>query len=403
MEAMAQTKKTLQAKKKKIQKEINYTNNLLKKNKNKQDASLDQLEKINHNIDKRAELIKLVENEIRTLDQEIISNTKDSERLRVQTRELKTHFERMIYNAYKNRKSYTRYLYILTAANISEGYRRAQYFREVGRQLSMKVREIENAQLTLQKKLLTLNSSKEEKSVALHEQTRETQKLIGEKKNKESLVSSLKAKEKDLMDKVKKKEKEAQQLTDKINKIIADEAKKAQSSSSGKSSGSKSGSGSTSSSGKTKKDPVITETPESGKLSSSFENNKGKLAWPVERGVITGKFGVQPHPVLSNIEVKNDGIDITTDQGASARAVFKGEITAVFRVDGYGNVVMIRHGRFLTVYTNLESVTVKKGDNVDTKQALGTVKTDEVTGKTWMNFQVREGDVVLNPSSWITK
>ena len=126
------------------------------------------------------------------------------------------------------------------------------------------------------------------------------------------------------------------------------------------------------------------------------------MPWPVDKGVITGKYGTQPHPVFSNIEIKNDGIDITTDKGAAVRSVYQGEVTGVFKVDGYENVVIIRHGDYLTVYSNLASVSVSKNVKVDAKQKIGIVATDD-DGKTYLNFQVRLGSAVQNPTVWLSK
>lgn len=137
--------------------------------------------------------------------------------------------------------------------------------------------------------------------------------------------------------------------------------------------------------------------------SRDFASNRGKLPWPVERGVVVGKFGRHPHPVFSHVEIQRDGVDIGTDKNASVRAVFKGEVSTVIRMPGYEHVVIIRHGTYLTVYGNLEQVIVKKGDAVQTRQRIGTAYHDEETGRTTVHFRVMAGEVPENPELWMAK
>lgn len=398
----AQSQKTLQNKKDKLQKDIKYTNKLIKENKTKQTESVSVLEKINKNIENRSELIKTVEAEIRLIEKDITSNQSEVTRLESQLDLLKSQYRKLVYNAYKNRKSHIKWLYVLSAKSLQQSYSRIMYFREVGRNMEQQSGMILLTKNKKDEALNLLKADKTNKGVALNEQTKEAKALAEEKQKKEKLLSTLKSKESELNKEVAKKEKETLALTEKINKIISDEAAKRKKEAEKKATTS-TNSTKTTTTTTVKKDPVPSETPESALVSTSFEGNKGKLPWPVEKGVITGKFGKQPHPVLPNIEIKNDGIDITTEDGASVRAIFAGEVSAVFAIDGYGTVVMIRHGRYLTVYSNLESVSVSKGSQVTAKQNIGKVNADNSTGKSWINFQVREDGSVLNPTTWISK
>jgi septal ring factor EnvC (AmiA/AmiB activator) len=141
-------------------------------------------------------------------------------------------------------------------------------------------------------------------------------------------------------------------------------------------------------------------TPETKELSDQFEGNKGRLPWPVEKGTISGGFGITAHPYLKGVTIKNDGVDISTSQGAEVRAVFKGKVSGVFAVQGYGKVIILRHGEYLTVYSNLAEVAVSKDASVSLKQKLGRVETSD-NGKTFINFQIRKGSLTLNPQSWL--
>jgi murein DD-endopeptidase MepM/ murein hydrolase activator NlpD len=143
-------------------------------------------------------------------------------------------------------------------------------------------------------------------------------------------------------------------------------------------------------------------TPAEMQLSSSFAGNKGRLPWPTERGVVAATFGEHEHPVLKGIKTKNNGVDIATEKGRIARSVFDGEVTSTMTLPNYNNVVIIRHGEYLTVYSNLDQLYVKKGDKVKTKQKIGLIQTDE-TGKTTMHFELWQGKNLQNPEQWILK
>ena len=215
--------------------------------------------------------------------------------------------------------------------------------------------------------------------------TLEKEKLNQEKMMKSNTVQKLGKKEKQLLATIKQKEKASKKLQKEIEKIIAEEIRLA---------AQKSGTKNTSS---------FALTPAELKLSANFEMNKNKLPWPLERGVISEKFGEHPHPVLKNVTVQNKGVDFLTDKGAKARAVFEGEVTRVISIAGYNYVVMIRHGEFLTVYSNLVEVFVQKGDKITRGQEIGEVHTDTKEMKTELHFEMWKGKTLLNPSNWLAK
>ncbi len=401
----AQSKKSLQDKKARLQKELSYTSKLLKETQADKKNSLSQLEKLNRNIEARMELIQTIESEVKLLEQEIVANRLEIEKKNKALQKLKDQYADMVFTAWLSRNQFNQIMYVISARNFNQGLRRIQYFNQVNELRKQRLDEIIELNNRLKQKVEELRAIREEKTVALSQQTQETQKLENDKKQKEETIAKLKSREKELTDKIRKKEKEKEQLEAKIKAMIEKEMKeaearkkKAQKMTSAKT---KTKSAETKTAGKTETKEVKS-TPTGAYSESGFASNKGRLPWPVEKGVITGKFGVQPHPVFSTIEIKNDGIDITTDRGASVRAVYKGEVTGVFRVDGYENVVIIRHGEYLTVYSNLASVNVSKGNRVDAKQKIGTVATDD-DGRTFLNFQIRYGSAVLNPASWLSR
>jgi len=398
--AHGQTKKKLQDKKKKLQSEIKYTEKKIRETQDLKKNSIHQLEKINRNIEARSELIRTYETEIRSLENEIQSNQREVKKLNNSIESLKKSYAGMVYHAWLNRHNLNQSLFILASDNFNEAFRRARYFKQIGEMRKDRLQVIREAKLKKEKAVSQLQENKQSKTVALTEQTREANELQKVRNEKETVITSLKTKEKELLTKVEKKKKEAEQLTAKINAIIEKEIRDANKTAK-TTTNTKTGTKTTNTNTKT---TTVKETgnTEGGALTSGFESNKGRLPWPVEKGFISGKFGVQPHPVLSKVEIKNDGVDITTDKGSNVRAVYKGEVSGVFKVDGYENVVILRHGQYLTVYCHLSSVSVSKGAKVDTKQKVGTVATDD-EGKTFVNFQVRNGATVLNPSLWLSR
>jgi len=204
--------------------------------------------------------------------------------------------------------------------------------------------------------------------------------LAGEKFQQNSEYQKLQNEQKSLRQKLKQQQKIEQQLEREIQKIIEEEARKNQE---------KGGFG-------------FALTPEQKLIGDGFAQNIKRLPWPVERGIITEHFGIHRHPILTNVQIKNNGINIATEIGAKVRSVFNGEVSRVFGISGGNSAVIIRHGKYLSVYSNLREVVVKKGDNVSTKQVIGTVYSDlEEGNKSILKFQIWLESQKLNPEDWI--
>jgi len=216
----------------------------------------------------------------------------------------------------------------------------------------------------------------------MNEKEQERQKLQSEKQQQNSVVQKLQSQQRDLRNKLNQQRQVEQQLEREIQRIIEEEARKA---------------GKTGQSG-------FALTPEQKLVGANFEQNKRRLPWPVERGVITEQFGVHPHPVLKNVTVRNNGVNIATQPGSKARAVFNGEVSRVFGITGGNMAVIIRHGQYLSVYSNLVDVTVKKGDKVNIRQQIGTVFTDTSDGnKAILKFQIWQESQKLDPEEWLSR
>jgi len=238
----------------------------------------------------------------------------------------------------------------------------------------------------IQTKVSRLEQQKNEKESLLQVKKKEANQLNNEKQQQGKVLTTLQQKQKDFEKKLREQQKIDAQLSREIQKIIEEEVQKAKRNAK--------------ETGKT----GYEMTPEQKLVSGQFEQNKRRLPWPVERGVITDHFGVHEHAVLKNIQVKNNGIDISTARGATARSVFAGEVSRVFMVSGGNTAVIIRHGKYLTVYSNLVNVLVKSGDKVTVKQPIGTIATDtDDDSKTVLKFQIWKENEKLDPEGWIAK
>lgn len=381
-------KSQLQAKKAKIEEDITYTNKLLSETKKTKQASLNQLVLLNKKITKRQELINAINGEIQNIDKKIKQTNDTIVDLTETIKRLKEEYGKMIYYAQKNKSSYSRLMFIFSAESFNQAYQRIKYFQQYSSYRKNQVRVIKETQAILAEKVTELQKHKQEKVSLKSMEETEKQKLSVEKNEQDKTVRQLTQKEKELLKKLRESEKAAKKLQKAIEDLIAEELRKA------REEAKKTG---------TKPTPenAFGLTPSEMKLSSGFAGNKGTLPWPTERGFISANFGEHPHPVLKNIKTKNNGIDISTQEGSEARAVFEGVVTSIMQLPTYNNVVIIKHGEFLTVYSNLSQVYVKKGDKVTTKQRIGKIETDE--GKTKLHFELWKGKVLQNPEAWIAK
>ena len=382
----AQKKNELEGQKKKLQKEIQYTQGLLSETKKNKKLSLNQLLTLNKQIDIREELIRTISAEIKILNHQINDNREIIETMQKDLKTLKNDYAKMIYYAHKNQNSYHRLSFVFSSKDFNQAYQRLKYMQQYSGFRRKQAELILETQNILDKKTQELEEKKQEKKNLLTSEELEKENLAHEKSEQESVLGGLQKQEKELIAALKEKEKEQKQLQMAIQRIIEEEIMRA------KESAEKSG----------KSAPVgLALTPEALKLSANFASNKAQLPWPVAEGVITAKFGEHPHPVLKKVVIKNNGIDISTKPGAEVRAIFDGEITGIATVLGFGNVVMIRHGEYLSVYSNLKEVVVKKGDKISTKQTVGIVDTDETNSKTEVHFEIWKGSNVLNPEVWL--
>ena len=377
------TRKQLEEDRKRVQKEIKQVNKLLFDTQKKGENALEDLKDLNKKIEVREKLITAISLETKALNTEIRGNEKRIQKLEKKLDELKKDYAAMIYKSYKSRSQQSRTMFILSSKNFYQAYKRVKYMNQYAA-----FRKKQGEEVVAQTKLVqvlndSLQNQKQLKdSLRVHEEDQKL-KIESDKKSQETLISQIKSKERKYRSELKKKQDDEKKIAANIDKLIREAIAKANAST-----GTKSSEG-------------FALTPEAKALATKFEQNKGKLPWPVNNGIVVRRYGKQPHPVYKGNYIQSSGIHIATEKGTDAVAIFNGEVLAI-QVQSEGKKsVLVRHGNYISVYNNLESVYVKTGDQVLTGQALGKIFTDRVTGKTKLIFVLSQNTTRLNPSDWI--
>jgi murein hydrolase activator len=415
----AQTQKVkLQERKAKLEQEIHNTNKLLNQTQKSKEANLNQLYLINKKINHREDLIQAIGEEVSGLDGQIRNLSDTIYRLSTTLSNLKNEYARIITSTYNNRNAYSRLMFIFSSKSFNQAFKRLKYLQQYTEYRKEQVLAIQNTQQLLGKKKGEIEQQKSSKLTLKQRQELEKNELALEKTQKDKTLQNLTKQEKNLLRKLKEKEAAVSKLQNAIENLIADEIRKANEEKAKKAIAAakknvepakkSSLDKTTTSSGTkptTKPAPVIgnsmSSNAEEVALSNDFSGNKGRLPWPVENGVIAATFGEHPHPEFKNIVVKNNGIDIAVAPGSKARVVFDGVVTSVMSIANMHFIVIVRHGDFLTVYSNLKEVSVKKGDKLKARQSIGSIYTDPEENKTLLHFEIWHGTALQNPSMWI--
>lgn len=408
-------KTSLQERKARIEKEITYTNQLLNDTKKSKQTNLNQLYLINKKISKREDLIREIGNEVSGIDKEVIRLNDTIKKLAQSIRELKTEYALLVYNTYKNRNAYDRLMFIFSSRDFNQAYRRLKYMQQYSDYRKNQAENIRKTQHLLWAKKAEYEKQKSSKLVLIHSKEAEKQKLTIEQEEKNQTIKGLSKQEKNLVRKLQENQAALRKLQLAIEAVVAEEVRKAKEEKARKAAATKNAAKpdvkSTAKTASTAKSPVssaiepvsMSGTAEEVSLSKDFAGNRGRLPWPVDRGVVAVSFGEHAHPEFKNIKVRNNGIDIATAADARAKAVFPGVVSSVISIVNLNYVVIIRHGDYLTVYSNLKNVAVTKGDKVKIRQELGTLYTDPEENKTMLHFELWHNTYAQNPEIWITK
>ena len=398
--------------------EIETTNQLLSETKQTAKNFLSRLNLLSKQILSRKQVISLLNQEINELDKEIKASRNEITKLEKELGEKKQNYSKSVQGLYKRHSSQDKLLFILSADNFSQSLRRIRYLREYSDWQKRQAGQIITQQNEIKVKQQQLEAVRNEKNELLSLRESENKQLQTEESAQKQEVQQLNKKQKELQAELRKKQKQADALNKQIEKQIAEEIARAEAKAKAarekaererlarqKASGKKEPAKTAPA-----KDERVAEikggyamTTAERKLSSDFAGNKGKLPYPVSgKYTVVSTFGEQQHQELKYVRTNNSGIDIQVNPGSDARAVFNGEVTRVFVVPGFNNSVIVRHGNYLTVYSNLSQVYVKAGDRVNTGQAVGRIFTDTEDGNaTILHFQLWKEKTKLNPKPWL--
>lgn len=376
-----------------LQEDISTTSKLLKKTSKDREMTLNEVSLLDKKIKQREKLIQAYYEQIAVLDQEISKGQGNIKTLNADLKNLRKEYAQMVAFANRNRSHYDILEFVFASFDFNQAFSRLRYIRQFNESRKTKMNQIANTEKRITGEVEASQKAREEQAAMLADEKVQQAELQKEKEQLNSQIASLKKKEGQLQKDIKQKQQQAKNLQKAIDDIIAEEIRlaneraKKEAEAKGKKAESSKG---------------IVMTPAEKTLSTNFANNKGKLPWPVERGVVSSSYGKHASVVSEKVTVTNSGIDIATNENAQARAVFDGVVTSVTKLTGSNTVIIIRHGEYFTVYSNIEEAIVKRGDNVKTKQNLGRIHTNKAENKTELHFELLKGQQRNNPEPWLS-
>lgn len=380
----------LEERKEQINKEIAAFKALLQVENKKEKSVLSEIAEQKARIRLSERLISTTAKQMRLLDDDIYLKQLEINKLNRELKILKEDYAKMIVKSYKSRNDQSRVMFVLSSQNFLQAYKRIQYMKQYASFRKMQGEEIGEKQDKLAEAKIKQEASKKDKEKALADNIAEKKLIEEQKKEQEKLAQELQKNKKKYSVEIDKKQKESKEIDRQIKKLIAAaiaEANKKNETKTGvKSSGSSS---------------KFDLTPEGKIVSNNFKANKGKLPWPVEKGYVQLKYGNYQDPIHKNVTHLNSGVEIASQPGSYARSIFDGEVLQIQKISGNKKAVFIRHGDFITVYLNLESVSVSVGDKISVKQSLGKIITDS-SGKAILKFMVYQNATTLNPEDWLS-
>ena len=418
-----ETVKSLKRKQRQAKQNIEMTNRLLNENKKNQKTTANSITVISRQIEERENLIKALNDEVGILDRDLSNINAEKSQLEEKLQELRKEYAKLLYHYYFHKTKSNAVFYILSSESLTQGFRRLRYVQQYSNYRKEQAQKIQQVTDELGQKETLLSRVKEEKHNTLKGKQVESNKLLKSKESKQKMLTELSQKESDLKVKLEKQQRQVEVLNKKIDDMIAAEIakqeaqRKAKAKAEAERKAKAAASKKTATSGTAAKPsaPSAPSTPSApvtkpstpaseGKslVSGGFESNRGRLPWPV-RGIVTGHFGLHPHPVLDHVQVNNKGIYIQTTANSDASAVYDGEVTQVFAIPGNNNAIIVKHGIYRTVYANLTTTYVKVGDKVKARQKLGRVFVDQEADKTELYFMLYKESVLQNPELWLAR
>lgn len=401
--AQGQTRKQLEQRRKQKQLEIEQTKNYLKENNNKQKKSLYELQTLARQIKVRQDIISTAAGEIDMLSNEIGYLETSIKKLEESLNALKRQYAAMVYEAYKNRTMTDKMAFVLSGKDFNQTYQHLNYLQQIGSYSKQKAAEINETQNKLNQRIEELTGTKRTKEELINASSSQKAELESDKKTEAVMLSQLKGKEAQMRKDLQVKEAQIRQLDRAIASAIAKEIEAAKRKAE-EEARKKAATKTTETKTETKKESSFTNrnnTEAGNALSADFEKNKNRLPWPVDKGYVIRPFGIHSHPTIPNVQTENNGVDIATSDGAIAKAIFKGEVRAIFPVPGMGTAVLVSHGNYYSVYCKLKSVSVSVGSQVAVGTPIGVIMKSEEDDKTELHLEIWKNTEKQNPEAWL--
>ncbi len=383
--SQTEEQRSLEEKREKLQTEIRAINRLLFAEKKEKGSVLDQMEALDKKINVRQQLIRVTNQQSNLLNRRINANIKNISKLRADLKRLKDDYGLMIRKSYQNRSKQSRLMFLLSSKSFFQAFKRLQYMKQYTEYRRGQGEEILVKTEDLARLNKDLNAERKVKEVLIAQNRKAKDQLFKEIQSQKALLKTIRSNESKYSARIKKKEKEAKKIDKQIEKLIRN-AIAAANKKTGK---------------KVLNKSKFMLTPEATIVASNFTSNKGKLIWPVEKGIKSQGFGVYRDPIYPGIKHESNGVIIATDEGAIARSIFEGEVLAILSVPGGGKGIQIKHGNYISTYYNLSELFVKKGDKVHIKTKLGKIYTNRSNGQTRLKFYLYKDTSKLNPEDWI--
>ena len=365
-----------------IKKEIENINALLFDNSKTTKIAYNDLENISIRIYKNQELIKLTNQQINILTNEIDKKNDSIDFLESEIKQVREQYSLMIKNSYKSKLKESRLMFLLSSDDFLQALKRSRYINQFSKDRKRVANKISNSIKLLDKKIVTLDSLKSDKNNLLTQNEENQINLEAEEKSKERLISGLRRKEKAYKKQINEKQKISINLDKEIDRLIKEAIRKSNDESDNN---------------------LFKLTPEARALSEKFSANKGNLPWPVERGAVIQKFGLQPHPVVRTTKIQSNGLVIATTKDAEIRTVFNGTVLSILKFKGSNITVLVQHGSYITAYKNIDEVYVEKGEKVSALQKIGKVFNPKDGSKSTLQFSIFNNTKAIDPYMWIVK
>ncbi len=377
----AQSKETLERKRQELTSDIKQIEKLIDNSLNKKRTLVTNLENLKFKIDLQKKLIININNQLNIIVDEIDRNTIELNQLLKKQKKVKEDYASMVLKSYKHKSKLNRIMFVFSANNFTQAYKRLQYYKQYVKYKDKQIKQIKLTTTLADNVLEELDEQKNQKKNLILANEKIKINLDKENLIQKDMIVEIRSDEKRFANQIRIKQKQTQEIDKQIEKIIMEATAKV----------------------KNKGLSEFNLTAEAKLISKKFNENKGKLPWPVEKGIVILKYGKQPHPIVRTTTIQSNGVRILTSQNQEVRAIFDGKVYSIIISKNGSHAILVQHGNFFSVYKNLSEIYVKKGETIETKQVIGKLITNKSSGQTILNFSIFKDGVTQNPSVWIYK